>query len=1110
MTTRTAIENERMLSPGSVLVERYRIVALLGVGGMGMVYRAHDMELDVEVALKVMRPERSNQEEMLARFRRELVLARQVTHYNVVRIHDIGADQGRLFLTMDYIDGRPLHDLLDKEGPLPVERAVHIATQLAHALTAAHAEGVVHRDLKPANILVTEDDRALITDFGIARSLADAELTQAGSVLGTPDYLSPEQARGEVVDGRADIYALGLILYRMLANELPFSGGTYEEVIAQHTAGHPRDISRTGVNVPRWLRRVISQCLQRDPADRYDDAVALARDLEQRDSRWMPRRIVRTAALVVATSITIGLVAAAWWLAGEQRAGETIAEERQTVVVLPLVEDGNGDEWAGEGFATVLAAQLGESEGLYVIAPERLARTVNDLGITPPFTDHDQRRLVELLAADWLISGALVQTGNSARVQLSVNSTRHPEASPRMLAANFDVGDGWLQAVDSLSASLRQQFTVPAPTDSPVALTTSMEALEAYVEGNEALQAGESVAALPLLQKATKLDAAFIAAWVALADTYSSLGRGDESLAAVQNAVEHLGPDAGRWSFIARAKQASLNGDAEEAERFLRELVAAYPNDIETRVDLAEAVGDAGRFTEAINDLANVVAEDPQHPQAWYLMGKFAILKGESQRAANDYLVRALVIQKKLGNQQGQADVFNAFGIAWHQLGNLELASEYYAQAVELRERVGDERGVVAALSNLARVQMLDGDYAGARQRLEDALARLEKIGDRHGVANLHNEIGILEEEAGDYVAALSRYRSALQIRQQLGDQRAIAESFNNVGYAYYLLGEYDNASVYLQQSLQSFRDMNNPDGEMQAQQTLGLLEIGRGNWTSATSAFVAALQTAREIDFPHAAAMSHGNLGYIAQLQGRYASAAESYEQAVEIMERVGDPRGLAEFTLHYAEMALELGMTDAGAKRLAKARDALGAADNTEQSAWLTVLEGRFALLRDDREEARRRMEKAVALAEQSGSRIARLRAGAGMVQLLLVSGRHAEALQEAARYRAAADVAGNVPMRLLLRRLEAEAALAAGDPAQASGVLQEAQKLVRKVGEYADRWLLHELAGTAAAAVTGRAAEHEQARIAFEQLRKNMNEVQRLAFDVLWPRSKEGSDE
>lgn len=1110
MTTRTAIESERMLSSGSVLADRYRIDALIGVGGMGMVYRASDMELNVTVALKVMRPERSDQEEMLARFRRELVLARQVTHYNVVRIHDIGADQGRLFLTMDYIDGRPLDDLLDKEGPLPAERAVFIAAQLAWALAAAHAEGVVHRDLKPANILITKDDRALITDFGIARSLAADELTQTGCILGTPDYLSPEQARGDTVDGRADIYALGLILYRMLANELPFSGGTFEEVIAQHTAGNPRDISRTGMNVARWLRRVISRCLQRDPGNRYHDAAQLAQDLERRNSSWRPRYVARIAAVAV---VVLGLGLAVNWqqqVSEEGPAGEPAVVARQIVVVLPLVEDTSGQDWAGEGLATVIAAELSGNDHLYVVTQERLIRTLNDLGISQPFTAHDQRRLVDLLNADWLVTGALVQTGNSARVQLFVDSVRHPEAQPQSLSADFEIGDGWLQAVDNLSDSLRQHFTVPVTAIDPVELTASMDALKFFVAGNEALQVGESVAALPLLQQATALDSTFIAAWVALADTYSTLGQDIEALAAAQSAVDNLGSDTGRWSFIARAKLASLHGESENAERILRELVVAYPNDIETRVELAEAVGDGGRFTAAIEDLEKVVALDSQHPRAWYLMGKFAILNGDSQRAVDDYLVRALVIQNKLRNEQGQADVINAFGIAWHQLGDMERASDYYVQAVELRERVGDERGVVAALSNLARVQMLNGDYSGARQRLKDALHQLEKIGDRHGVANLHNELGILEEEAGDYVTALSRYRSSLQLRQQLGDQRAIAESFNNVGYAYYLLGEYDNASVYLEQSLQAFRSMNNPDGEMQAQQTLGLLEIGRGNWTSATSAFVEALQTAREIDLPHAAAMSHGNLGYIARLQGRYASAADSYEQAITILETVGDTRGLAEFTLHSIEMALDLGMVDHGAKLLVQARNALSTADNLEQTAWLTVLEGRAALRRDDLEEARRRMEKAVALAESSGSQITRLRAGAGMVQLLLMSGRHADALQEAARIRAAADATGNLPMRLFLRRLEAEAALGHGDRQKASDVLQEAQQLVRKVGEYADRWLLHELAGTAAEAATARVREYEQARTAFAQLRQNMNKLQRVEFDLLWPRSEEGYDE
>jgi serine/threonine protein kinase len=238
---------------------RYRIEALVGVGGMGMVYRAHDERLDLAVALKVLRPEVAAGDQGERRFVRELVLARQVSHPNVVRIHDLGEDGSLRFLTMDYVEGRSLQEILREDGPLPAERAVEVAREIAEGLGAAHREGVIHRDLKPANVLVGEDGRSYVSDFGVARSLTGSGLTRDGSILGTLSYLAPEQAQGEDVDARSDLYALGILLYEMLTGELPFRGETANELLAERLTRDPRPRSasskgRTSISPMRPTR----------------------------------------------------------------------------------------------------------------------------------------------------------------------------------------------------------------------------------------------------------------------------------------------------------------------------------------------------------------------------------------------------------------------------------------------------------------------------------------------------------------------------------------------------------------------------------------------------------------------------------------------------------------------------------------------------------------------------------------------------------------------------------------------------------------------------------------------------------------------------------------
>ncbi|MGA9333076.1 MAG: serine/threonine-protein kinase, partial [Rudaea sp.] len=217
------------LSSGDTLAGRFRIESMLGVGGMGMVYRAHDLALDVDVAIKLLRPELARRPESFERFRQELLLARQVSSGHVVRIHDIAQDASRWFISMDYIDGESLERRLDNNSRLPTDQALSIVHDLLDGLIAAHRSGVVHRDLKPANILIDKNESAFITDFGVARSLGTTGMTHTGMIVGTPEYLSPEQARGERVDARSDLYTVGLIAFEMLAGELPFNAGTPAE-----------------------------------------------------------------------------------------------------------------------------------------------------------------------------------------------------------------------------------------------------------------------------------------------------------------------------------------------------------------------------------------------------------------------------------------------------------------------------------------------------------------------------------------------------------------------------------------------------------------------------------------------------------------------------------------------------------------------------------------------------------------------------------------------------------------------------------------------------------------------------------------------------------------
>src|SRR5215813_7636704 len=234
----------RVLEPGDELGPRFQIDELLGEGGMGRVYKATDRDLGRVVAIKVLLSELTYSPQVILRFKHELLLASRISHKNILRIHDLSEADGVKFITMAYVEGRDLNQVLKKDHPLPLERCLKIARQLCEALSAAHAEGVVHRDFKPHNVLVGNNDHVYVSDFGLATSFETAKMgmTRSGAFVGTPKYMSPEQVEGKQVDSRSDLYSFGLVFYEMVAGEVPFAGESTWQVMYQRVKEQPKDI----------------------------------------------------------------------------------------------------------------------------------------------------------------------------------------------------------------------------------------------------------------------------------------------------------------------------------------------------------------------------------------------------------------------------------------------------------------------------------------------------------------------------------------------------------------------------------------------------------------------------------------------------------------------------------------------------------------------------------------------------------------------------------------------------------------------------------------------------------------------------------------------------
>src|SRR5579863_6569570 len=264
-----------------MLADRYEILQVLGQGGMGAVYKARDMELERFVALKLIRPDLANNPEILRRFKQELILAREVSHRNVIRIFDLGEAEGFKFITMEFVEGRDLRAVLRERSKLSPDEAVRIIAQVCRALEAAHIAGVVHRDLKPQNIMLDAKDRVYVMDFGIAHSLETPGMTQTGALMGTPEYMSPEQAKGMKVDARSDLFALGIIFYEMLTGVSPYKADTALATLLKRTQERPQPPTDADPTIPKALSDVVMKCLEIDRDRRCSSAREILEDLGQ-------------------------------------------------------------------------------------------------------------------------------------------------------------------------------------------------------------------------------------------------------------------------------------------------------------------------------------------------------------------------------------------------------------------------------------------------------------------------------------------------------------------------------------------------------------------------------------------------------------------------------------------------------------------------------------------------------------------------------------------------------------------------------------------------------------------------------------------------------------
>ena len=898
-----------VLAPGALLAGRYRVRRTLGGGGMGDVWEAEDVELGAVVALKTLRAARD--ERSLERFRREILLARRVTHPNVCRIFDLGwheAAAGRVaFLTMELLPGETLEERVRRDGPLPVEAARRLLEDVARGLDAAHEAGVVHRDLKSANVMLVPapdgSERAVVTDFGLATGRAPGSgprLTDVVEIVGTPDYMAPEQVEGGEVGPATDVYALGIVAYEVLSGRLPFEGATPMSRAVRRLGDEPAPLPADGPDgVPPHVRAAISRALAREPGQRFSSASAFVRALAppsgvdsatrllERPRTKRPSRVLAAAA---AAALLLSAVAA--FLLLRRPAAPEPEPGRRSVAILGFANLSGEAEtaWLGTALAEMLATELAAAEGLRPLPGETVARARSELGLEPAQTLSPETlaRLRRGTGAALVVHGTYLDLGTrgGGRVRLDVRLV--DAAKGELLATFSEAGDETaLDAVAARAGSrLREALGAPRRGDARREARRDREAARLHAEGLARLRLYDTRGAEPFLRKAAERDPSDPALHAALAEALWRLGRDAEARDAARAAFERLGGLPREERLAAEGKLQEILGDTKKAVEALRELRRLYPDDLEYGLQLASVQAESG---DAKGSLETVAALRRLPPPAGDdvrldLAEARALWEAESFAPQVEMATRAADRARVDGLDGVRARALRLAGTGLRGLGRSEEASKAFEESRAFFAHQGDRAAEARVIRDAAGVAWDRGDMGTCRRQVEEALAIFREIGDERGLAVALETMAVLEKQQG---------RPA-QARAFLVEAR----------------------DLYVRQGDEGRR--------LQATHTLANIRLSEGDLAGAERLYLEVIDGAVARGSEEQAGLAEANLGFVLVWRAELAGARKRLEEAVAAFRRSGSRRNEASALRGLARVEREENRLDAAAAALAKAAEA------------------------------------------------------------------------------------------------------------------------------------------------------------------------------------------
>ncbi len=781
-----------MFQIGDVVGGRYEILELLGEGGMGAVYKATDRALDRFVALKVIRRELASNPSILARFKQELLLAHQVTHRNVIRIYDLGEAEGVTFITMEFIEGKDLRTLIREKKKFPPEEAVAVIQQVCQALDAAHSVGVIHRDLKPQNVMQDASGRILVMDFGLARTMEGEGMTQTGALVGTMEYMSPEQALGKDLDQRSDIFALGLILFELLTGNTPFRADSALASLIKRTQERAISISDIDAQIPGALTGIVSKCLERDVNERYQTTAAILTDL----SRWRDKRAAATIKLDavaplgrtlpwplitgIMTAIIVAIVGLLAVPAVRNKilggGAKSVGPHQPVTVLVADFVNHTGDPVLDETLEPMLNVALEGASFINAYSRGDARKQAKKLPNPTDKLDEQSARLVAVnQGVNAVITGEISLRGD----KYELSAIALDAVSGSVLAkANVTAADKQeiLSDLPKLAAPIRKALgdTTPASVQFDAVsggfTASSLEAVHQDALGVEEQFAGKFPEAFASFQKAAELDPKFARAYSGMAAMAQNLGRSKDAVEYMKLAMEHVDRMTERERYRNRGLYYLTTGDWQNCVQEYTQLVAHYPADRVGQNNLATCytqLRNAPKALEAAQHAVQIVPKGVGQRLNLSFISSFAgdFAAGEKEAdaaleinssAAQGYLVLA---EAQLGQ------------------GQIEKAAEGYHQL----ERFGP-LGVSTANAGLADLSAYQGKYAEAARILAQGAAADVAAKSADSAARKYAALANMEELQGHHAAALAAIGKALANSQSIQIKFLAAGSYVDAG----------------------------------------------------------------------------------------------------------------------------------------------------------------------------------------------------------------------------------------------------------------------------------------------------------------------------------------